>query len=324
MSSLSRRDFVLTSGSCAAHLALAGSLLPAALRGRWSWSPLGSTVAREPFGSLERVADGVWALISTPLNGDRTTISNGGLVVGRNAVLAIEGFNQPAGAAWLATKARELTGRWPTHVALTHYHADHANGVAGYLAGGEHPELHSTERTRALVVERNQPADPSRVAALADAIRIGAEQPSTLDLGGRIVRVVPRRGHTESDVSLELEDPSIVFSGDLFWNAMFPNYVDAIPTQLAQSVRALRRSRETVYVPGHGALGKQADYDRYVAMLDEVERAARAAYAKGTSAADAGAAFNLPESLGSWTLFSKAFYERAFSAWYRDLGGKPA
>jgi glyoxylase-like metal-dependent hydrolase (beta-lactamase superfamily II) len=319
MSEYSRRDFLRTTGTCAAHLALAGSLLPAALRARWTWSPLGSTVAREPFGSLERVADGVWALISTPLNGDRTTIANGGLIAGRNAVLAIEGFNQPAGAQWLATKARELTGRWPTHVALTHYHADHANGVAGYLAASEHPELRATQRTRALVVERNQPADPSRVAALNDAILIEAAQPSTLDLGGRVVRVVPRRGHTESDVSLELDDPSIVFGGDLFWNAMFPNYVDAIPTQLAQSVRALRRTRDTIYVPGHGALGKQAEYDRYQAMLDEVERAARAAHAKGTSAADAGAAFSLPESLGSWTLFSKAFYTRAFEAWYKEL-----
>lgn len=292
--------------------------MPAFARRAWA-APLGSVVAREPFGNLERVAEGVWALISTPLSGDRTTISNGGLIVGRNAVLAIEGFNQPQGALWLATKSRELTGRWPTHVALTHYHADHANGIAGYLGGSDHPELRSTKRTRDLVVERNQPADAARVAALDQAVFIGADTPSTLDLGGRVVRVVPRRGHTESDVSIELDDPSIVFCGDLFWNAMFPNYVDAIPTQLSQSVRALRRTSDTIYVPGHGALGKTAQYDRYTAMIDEVERAARAGYAKGLTPADAAAAFSLPPSLGDWTLFSKAFYERAFGAWYKDL-----
>jgi glyoxylase-like metal-dependent hydrolase (beta-lactamase superfamily II) len=295
--------------------------MPLAARRAWAASPLGTVVAREPFGNLERVADGVWALISTPLSGDRTTISNGGLIVGRNAVLAIEGFNQPQGAQWLAGKARELTGRWPTHVVLTHYHADHANGVAGYLGGSDHPELRATKRTRDLVVERNQPADSARAAALDQTVFIGADQPSTLDLGGRVVRVVPRRGHTESDVSIELDDPSIVFSGDLFWNAMFPNYVDAIPTQLSESVRALRRTRDTVYVPGHGALGKGADYDRYIAMIDEVERGARAAYNKGLSPADGAAAFSLPPSLGEWTLFSKAFYERAFTAWYRQLKG---
>jgi hypothetical protein len=59
-------------------------------------------------------------------------------------------------------------------------------------------------------------------------------------------------------------------------------------------------------------------------MLDEVEHAARAGFATGTSAADAAARFTLPASLGEWTLFSKAFYERAFAAWYRDLDAKPA
>jgi len=318
---ITRREFLVSSGSCAAHLALAASVMPAIARARWT-QPLGTLVSREPFGNLERIADGVWALISTPLTGDRTTISNGGLIVGRNAVLAVEGFNQPQGAQWLAANARALTGRWPTHVAITHYHADHANGVAGYLAGDERPELHATRRTHDLVVERNQPADPSRVAAIDKAVFIGADQPSTLDLGGRVVRVVPRRGHTESDVSIELDDPSIVFCGDLFWNAMFPNYVDAIPVQLGQSVRALRRTRDTVYVPGHGALGKQSEYDRYVSMIDEVERAARAANAKGLTPAEAAAGFSLPVSLGEWTLFSKTFYERAFTAWYRELGAK--
>lgn len=298
--------------------------MPNVLRAAWARAAIGDVMAREPFGNLERLADGVWALVSNPLGGDRTTLSNGGLIAGRSGVLAIEGFNQPQGALWLATKARELTGRWPTHVALTHYHADHANGVAGYLTNGEQPEVRATQRTRDLVLERNKPADEARADALRRTAFIAGDAPSTLDLGGRVVRIVPRRGHTESDVSIELDDPSIVFCGDLFWNAMFPNFVDALPIALGESVRALRRTSDTLYVPGHGALGKVDAYDRYVAMLDEVEAAARRAYAKGTTPAEAASQFALPQSLGDWTLFSKAFYERAFTAWYRELGAKPA
>src|SRR6185369_9611070 len=100
--------------------------------------------------------------------------------------------------------------------------------------------------------------------------------------GGRVVRVIPRNGHTDSDVSLELEDPSIVFGGDLFWNGMFPNFVDAVPTKLNASVRAMRRAKETIYIPGHGAVGRTAEYDRYIAMLGELEQAARKARAAGT------------------------------------------
>jgi len=277
-------------------------------------------VRREPFGNLEKVADGVWALISTPLSGDSTTVSNGGIIAGRSGVLVIEGFNRPAGATWLAGQARELTGRWPTHVALTHYHSDHANGLMGYMSDTQHPTLHTTTRTKELVIERNKPADAMR-AALGKAVSIAPTAPSAIDLGGKIVNVVPRNGHTESDVSLELEDPSIVFCGDLFWNAMFPNYVDAMPTRLAAAVKALRRGRETLYVPGHGPLGHPTEYDRYIAMLGEVETAARKAHTEGTPAATAAAKFTLPPSLGEWALFNKVFYERAFDAWYKELKG---
>lgn len=323
MPRISRREFLARSGSCAAHLALAAAVAPEALRAAWARAPLGPLVAREPFGSLEQVADGIWALISTPLGGDRTTLSNGGIIAGRSGVLAIEGFNQPAGAQWLATKARELTKRWPTHVVVTHYHADHANGVAGYTtdAGADgHPAVRATERTRELVLQKNLPADAARTATLQHAVILSAAEPTTIDLGGRTVRVIPRSGHTDSDVSIEIEDPSVVFCGDLVWNAMFPNYVDAIPTRLAASVNALRRERSTVYVPGHGALARQTDFDRYVAMLGEVEQAARRAHQQGTSAAEAGAAFTLPTAIGEWTLFNKVFFERAFAAWYRELG----
>jgi glyoxylase-like metal-dependent hydrolase (beta-lactamase superfamily II) len=318
MEPISRRDFLGQSGSCAAHLALASIAMPGALRNTWARRPLGTVVAREPFGNLEKVADGVWALVSTPLNGNNTTVSNGGLIAGKNGVLAIEGFNQTAGAQWLAGQARELTGRWPTHVALTHYHSDHANGLMGYSSQTEHAMVRATARTRDLVVERNRPAEAMRTAIMK-AVTISTDAPSTIDLGGRVVRVIPRTGHTDSDVSLELDDPSIVFCGDLFWNAMFPNFVDATPTKLMSSVRALRRPADTLYVPGHGPLGHPTEYDRYVSMLEEVERVARKAHAAGTSAADAGASFSLPASLGDWALFNKIFYQRAFEAWYKEL-----
>jgi glyoxylase-like metal-dependent hydrolase (beta-lactamase superfamily II) len=324
MTPISRREFFGQSTSCAAHLALAAAVAPDFLRTAWARSPYGRIVASEPFGNLEQVADGIWALISTPLGGDSTTVSNGGIIAGKSGVIAVEGFNRPAGAAWLAARSRELTGRWPTHVVVTHFHADHANGVAGYLTPDDataKPTVRATERTRDLVIEKNKPADDARAAALQQSVLLPGTESSTIDLGNRKVRIVPRSGHTESDVSLEIEDPSVVFCGDLVWNAMFPNYVDAIPSKLSTSVKALRRERKTTYIPGHGAIAHEADFDRYAAMLGEVEQAARRAHQEGKTAADAGAAFSLPPSLGEWTLFNKVFFERAFTAWYREIGG---
>ncbi len=294
-------------------------MAPRALRELWAAEPRGPIVATEPFGRLERIADGVWALVSTPLNGDITTVSNGGIIVGSQAVLAVEGFNTPRGAQWLAGKARELTGRWPTHVIVTHYHSDHSNGVAGYLADDHHTEVRSTQITRDEVIARNKPADDARTAALHDAVLLSPTDAASFDLGGRTVGILPHLGHTDSDVALTIDELDLVFCGDLFWNAMFPNYVDAIPSKLAVSVRALRQRNARTYVPGHGAVGTPEDFDRYTAMIDDVERAARRAHEAGLSAADAAAAYVFPAATGQWTLFGKTFVERAFTAWYREL-----
>ena len=312
-----RRQFLRDSASCAAHVALAASALPRALRAEWTRSLAGPVVAEEKFGRLERVAEGVWALVSTPLAGDMTTVANGGLIAGRSGVLAVEGFMQPGGARWLAEQARTLTGRRPTHVALTHYHSDHVNGLAGYGAGESAPEVLSTTATRDLALERNRSADALTITALRGAARL---EPGVLDLGGRTVRVTTRQGHTASDAFIELDDPAITFCGDLVWNGMFPNYVDATPSALRASVGSIRRPG-AIYVPGHGPVGRDAEFDRYVVMLEAVEEAARRAHAAGTPAAEAGAAFALPPDVGEWVLFNQVFFARAFAAWYRELAG---
>ena len=187
-----RREFV----SGASHLAIAAICMPLAVRERWARVALGTVVADEPFGRLEQVGEGIWALISTPLGGDYTTTSNGGIIAGRSGVLAIEGFNTPAGATWLANKSRELTGRWPTHVVLTHYHADHVNGVAGYLENAAAAMIRTTTTTRELVLTRNTPTNDARVSALRDAEVIVPTNASRIDLGSRTVQLVPRQGHT--------------------------------------------------------------------------------------------------------------------------------
>lgn len=326
----SRREFVATVGSCAAHLGLMSAAAPEWMRAAWTrLSPRaaadGVTVAVEPWGRLERVAEGVWAMVSTPLTGDRTTLCNGGLVAGRNGVLMVEAFASDAGAKWMAAQALALTGRAPTHVLLTHYHSDHTGGIRGALEpgtpGGGAPagasaRLHATESTRALVTERNAGA-PSEL--LRDATLVTAAETTTLDLGGRTVSLRPLDGHTVSDVAVKVEEENVVFCGDLVWNGMFPNYVDAVPSRLTRSVQALRDLRGATYVPGHGSVASPAEIERYLALLDSVEQAARLALDRGLTAEAAGADYRIPAELGEWVLFSPRYFERAIGAWMKEL-----
>ena len=318
--SVPRRKFLRRALSCASYLAAGLTLLPSGARRAFAATPRGRLVAEEDFARIEALADGVWAVVSTPLkNGGRhfATTSNGGIVSGRDGVLVVEAYYTEEGSAWLARKARALTGREPTHVVLTHYHADHTAGLGGLSTGRpeEAPALRAlcTPTTRARLLEKEHSALPEAgIEDEGEGLRI--------DLGGRSVRVVPRLGHTSSDVTIELDEPRVVWCGDLVWNRMFPNYVDAIPSHLTRHCEALLSEGGAVLVPGHGDAADSAGLAPYLGLVRDIERAARRAVEQGVPAGQAAAAYRLPESLGDWTMFGKDYFERAFVAWERELG----
>jgi len=314
---LSRREFISRSALSASFM-VAGGLVP--------WRSLAADhtlVDQQPWGRLEELAEGVWAVVSTPLESkDWTTGCNGGLIAGKERVLAVESFVQPAGAEWLGRHARELTGHWPTDVLITHFHGDHANGVEGYSAA-DRPRVWTTRTTLDLIqnedAQKESPPSEKRQAMLDGSSFIEDTKPTHIDLGGRTVTLHPRNGHTPSDVTVEIDEPSIVFSGDLVWNGLFPNYRDTEAQAFTQSIRALRRDRETVYVSGHGALASGRHVDTLLTLVESVEAAARQAHKRGIPLADAAAGFQMPAATADWILFNPKYFEVAFQAWYQEL-----
>jgi glyoxylase-like metal-dependent hydrolase (beta-lactamase superfamily II) len=310
---IDRRKFVIASGSCAAQLGMLPPLLRSSV-----WRRFTAAIAVEPWARIEPLGASVWACVSTPLSGDpdaRRTFSNGGIVAGKSGTLVVEGFASDAGAQWIAEQARALSGRAPTHVVLTHYHGDHSSGLGGYGARGSGPIFVTTDATR----QRLGTVRPAIAEVLSGAEIVEANVPRVIDLGGRKVTVTPRSGHTASDLTVSVEDPAVVFGGDLVWNGMFPNYVDAIPSQLAPAVRALSANPKAVIVPGHGAIPSREQFGRYLELLDLIEDTARRAHAAGTSPTEAAAGLALPPALGEWTMFSPRYFQVALEAWEREL-----
>ena len=155
---------------------------------------------------------------------------------------------------------------------------------------------------------------------LPEPVLIG-QPPYLSDLGGKRVRLVPRSGHTASDVTVQLEEPKVVWCGDLVWNGMFPNYVDALPSALTEHAGQILARTKTTFVPGHGDIPDAKQVASFLGLLQDVEAAARKAFELGKPAAEAAEAYEVPESLGEWQLFSPAFPGRAFAAWERELQG---
>lgn len=311
--SCSRRDFVHSSVSCAAHIALMSTMAPFRSARLWAAQERFPVDAAEPWGRLERVAEGIWALVSTPLE-DRMTLCNGGIIAGRSGVVIIEAFGSDGGARWMAAQARRLTGRAPTHAVITHYHGDHTGGLRG-TAETPGIEVLGTDVTIDLTMQtRGAARDVLESATGVDRIR-----PTEIDLGDRSVILVPRRGHTDSDVSAEVPDASVVFCGDLVWNRMIPNFMDAVPSRLTQAVRLMRATSAATYVPGHGPLADIFAMDRYLALLDDLEAAATRAIERGISAEAAGNEYRLPAGIADWYAFQPTYFATAIGAWMEEL-----
>ncbi len=328
-SDLHRRQFLKAAGTFGAAAGL-GLLAPgAAYATTPGGDPLSGPARRrpaEPWGRLEEVAPDTWAMISDPRNPDpaaRRTVCNGGIIAGSDGVAMIEGFGSPLGAAWMAEQAVRLTGRRPTHVIITHFHSDHSTGTAGYVEGAEIPTVMSTGTTRRLMAQEEIDRDDSRREArplLLPNTVLPDDVDETIDLGGRTIRLVGRRGHTPSD--LVIRAGGVVFPGDLIWKGFFPNCTHAIPTDLGPSVRALRDAGADVWVSGHGELTHAADLDVYIGLLDDVEAAARRAIEAGRPLEEAAAEYTVPASLGEWYMFSDRYPLLAFRAWARALGSE--
>lgn len=331
MTSFTRRNLLKGSAGLAAAMLAPAPLM---VHGAAVTQPKETVVDEQAFARLVEVGDGLYAVVSTPLDVsgrfvNRETVCNGGLIVGDEKIVAVDAFFQPIGAQWLNGMSKKLFGRPVSDVICTHLHLDHTGGLAGFLEGAAGPDIYMTAQTWALMTQKYSTGRPMEnttmqavPARLVGPSRLIADDGSstTLDLGGRTIIIDALAGHTPSDLTVAVEGEPVIYGGDLMWWGLFPNYVDAVPSKLVPSVKHILKDQSRLVVTGHGELVMAADAGPYVTLLETIDAAAKRAKEDGLTASKAAETYQMPSATSDWGFFNPRYPEIAIASWFREWG----
>jgi glyoxylase-like metal-dependent hydrolase (beta-lactamase superfamily II) len=206
----------------------------------------GSTATLGPWRELR---SGVYVAVAEPES------VNLGLIVGAQCTLLVDTGSTPAQGRTIRNSLTAVTDRPLAAVVVTHWHYDHAFGLAAF---GDVPRVgHESVHTKL-----------SSAGAAADAQRLGIEvselaQPdrdiavaTAFDLGDRRVEIAHLgKGHTDGDLVVVVPDADVLFVGDLIESSGPPSFgPDSVPHEWPATVDAVigLMTAKTLAVPGHG------------------------------------------------------------------------
>ena len=220
-------------------------------------------------GSWRELAPGIYRAVAEPES------VNLGLVVGTEAALLVDTGSSPAQGRAVRESVATVTDRPLVGVVVTHWHYDHAFGLAAF------PDLVSVghESVAARMGSPEAAAEAARHGVAVEGLSAPSRElvvAAAFDLGGRRVEVAHLgRGHTDGDLVVVVPDADVVFAGDLIESAGPPSFgPDSVPEEWAGTLDGLvgLMTERTVAVPGHGD-----PVDREFVFRQRGEVAARAA-----------------------------------------------
>jgi glyoxylase-like metal-dependent hydrolase (beta-lactamase superfamily II) len=200
-------------------------------------------------GAWQEVAPNVFRAVAEPES------VNLGLVVGSERALLVDTGSSPVQGAAVRASVAAVTDRPLTAVAVTHWHYDHAFGLAAFTdlltighesVRGRLGSAEARAEAARLGVDAADLAAPGRELAVATAVDLGDRRVEIAHLG---------EGHTDGDLVVVVPDADVVFAGDLIESAGPPSFGDdAVPGAWAATLDGVigLMTASTVLVPGHG------------------------------------------------------------------------
>ena len=206
-----------------------------------------------------------------------------GVVLGDGEVLVIDTRLTHRQAREIVDDLRELTTQPVSVVVDTHWHHDHSFGnhvfrpapIWGHERCGPRL-LELGEAVRAEGARRMPELADDLADVVLDPPDHAFAETARLLVGGRAVWLrYLGRGHTDTDIVVEVPDAGVLFAGDLLEAGATPYFGDAYPLDWPETVSRLAELVHGAVVPGHGEVGDRRFVDSQLAAFLEVARLGR-------------------------------------------------
>lgn len=197
----------------------------------------------------ERVAEDVYVFTS-----ERYASVNAGAVVGPEYAVLIDTLPLPEETQQIRNFLHNVLDRRVRYIILTHYHADHSNGVSlfkGALVMGHRlcREMLHTRGREALGEARMHNRELREVEIILPELVLD-DGMIGVRVGERSVQLVPLPGHSPDGVGALILPDRVLFSGDIMMPV--PYLVDGDYDVMVDSLKRIPKMKLESLVQGHG------------------------------------------------------------------------
>jgi len=224
-------------------------------------------------------------------------ISNAGLFVGEDSLVAFDGLGFPIQTKAFIAAAKQATGGKPfSELINSHHHGDHVAGNQFFVPT---PILgHPYCRDEVVKAAPKTPASWPKQEGLADGTEVRKLVPPAITFEDNLVYYIGGNkvefrfvgpAHTWGDVIAYLPQQKILFAADVAFFNLVPYCHNAHVSKWMESMEKILKMDVDVIVPGHGPVGGKKELAESLEYFHFLKPEAKKRYDAGMSAGAAAA-----------------------------------